>query len=141
VLETYPQLINYDLDVYSYFKEQEHLCGFDLNLTYPQNGHFPPLALTSPTERELNDFLSQRKVRFSKHSFMEEAAARFTKRGNSRSPSKRDLTGRANGTLDGWYGCYVYDEMLDYALNFSFPWSMCICIDLPVVLRLFWPPI
>ncbi|OJA14522.1 hypothetical protein AZE42_12633 [Rhizopogon vesiculosus] len=37
---------------------------------------------------------------------------------------KRDLAGRANGTIDPWYGCDVYDEMLDYAINFTFPWSL-----------------
>lgn len=36
---------------------------------------------------------------------------------------KRDLSGRANGTIDTWYGCFLGDEMQDYALNFSLPWS------------------
>ena len=36
---------------------------------------------------------------------------------------KRDLTGRANGTIDPFYGCSLMDEVYDYALNFSFPWS------------------
>ncbi|KAJ7453029.1 Alpha/Beta hydrolase protein [Mycena galericulata] len=36
---------------------------------------------------------------------------------------KRDLAGRPNGTLDPWYGCFIWDEMYDYALNFSFPWT------------------
>lgn len=36
---------------------------------------------------------------------------------------KRDLTGRPNGTLDPFYGCDTYDEMIDYALNFSAPWG------------------
>jgi carboxypeptidase D len=106
-----------------YFKEQEHLCGYDLNLTYPQKGYFPSLDITMPTERNISDFLARRKTRFNMQSFTNEASARFAKRSDSRGPSKRDLTGRANGTIDGWYGCFLYDEMLDYALNFSFPWS------------------
>ena len=36
---------------------------------------------------------------------------------------KRDLTGRANGTIDPWYGCDLQGEIEDYALNFSIPWS------------------
>jgi hypothetical protein len=36
---------------------------------------------------------------------------------------KRDLSGRANGTLDPWYGCDMFDELLDYALNFTQPWG------------------
>lgn len=42
-----------------------------------------------------------------------------------RTQRKRDLTERANGTLDPWYGCDLFDEMWDYAFNFTFPWSMC----------------
>lgn len=37
---------------------------------------------------------------------------------------KRDLTGRANGTIDPFYGCLLRGELEDYALNFSLPWSM-----------------
>ena len=37
---------------------------------------------------------------------------------------KRDLTNRANGTLGPWYGCDLFDEMWDYAFNFTYPWSM-----------------
>ena len=37
---------------------------------------------------------------------------------------KRDLASRANGTIDPWYECDLYTEMLDYAINFTFPWCM-----------------
>lgn len=37
--------------------------------------------------------------------------------------SKRDLSGRASGTIDPWYGCDLCDEVIDYALKFSVPWS------------------
>jgi hypothetical protein len=36
--------------------------------------------------------------------------------------SKSGLAGRANGTIDPWYGCALYDEMIDYAFNFTSPW-------------------
>lgn len=36
---------------------------------------------------------------------------------------KRDLTGRANGTIDPYYQCDLFQEMVDYALNYSLPWS------------------
>lgn len=36
---------------------------------------------------------------------------------------KRDLSGRANGTIDPFYGCFLLSEVTDYAQNFSFPWS------------------
>ena len=37
--------------------------------------------------------------------------------------SKRDLSGRANGTIDPYYGCFLLSELQDYALNYSLPWS------------------
>lgn len=40
-----------------------------------------------------------------------------------RAKSKRDLSGRANGTIDPWYACFLGAEVQDYALNFSVPWS------------------
>ena len=123
------QLIGYNPDVYSYFKEQEHLCAFDLNLTYPQNGYFPSLNLQPPTDRNVTASLS--KTRVNRQSFIKEAATRSSKRSNGQGPPMRDLTGRANGTVDGWYGCYLYYEMLDYALNHSFPWSMCTHLTSP----------
>ncbi|KAJ7878005.1 alpha/beta-hydrolase [Mycena olivaceomarginata] len=45
VIETYPAVIGYDQQVFEFFREQTHLCGFDLNLTYPQSSHFPTLNL------------------------------------------------------------------------------------------------
>lgn len=42
---------------------------------------------------------------------------------DSPSKVKRDLNGRPNGTLDAYYGCFILEELVDYALNFSKPWS------------------
>ena len=42
---------------------------------------------------------------------------------------KRDLAGRANGTLDPWYLCDLFDEVFEYALNFTFPWSKLLFRD------------
>jgi carboxypeptidase D len=124
-------LIGYDEEIYLYFKQQEHHCGFDLNLTYPQNGHFPTLTIKSPTDRPVNDLLAQRKTPFRKESLTDKAATRFGKRSDnsSRCPPKENLIGQGN-TINGWYGCYLYDEMVDYALNCSFPYSMFMRIDL-----------
>ncbi|KAF9054491.1 Alpha/Beta hydrolase protein [Panaeolus papilionaceus] len=38
LLVTFPQLIDYDPDVYEIFKDQTKLCGFEVNLSYPQTG-------------------------------------------------------------------------------------------------------
>ncbi|OAX41086.1 alpha/beta-hydrolase [Rhizopogon vinicolor AM-OR11-026] len=141
VLETYPQIIGYDTAVFEYFREQEALCGYDLTLEYPQNGHFPTLNYTSGADpfssMSASGRYKARQGRLSKKLFLAEMEQRYNVRLAKRSTSlssrervrardawKRDLAGRANGTIDPWYGCDVYDEMLDYAINFTFPWSL-----------------
>ncbi|KAH9951151.1 alpha/beta-hydrolase [Amylocystis lapponica] len=124
-LQTYPQLIGYDPEVYDWFKEQTHLCGYDLNLTYPQDGHFPVLQAVNPTdEAQSNSFhLKKRDTVRSKRELLQKGRERYSVADVPRALRKRDLTGRANGTIDPWYGCYTYDAMIDYALNYSYPWS------------------
>jgi carboxypeptidase D len=153
VLETYPQIINFDTDVYHYFKTQyavrflsvgalasfidrQHICKYDLNLTYPQNKPFP--SLTDPRQtvgtsgvmssakyrnRFWNNAITQNFAKFGANSGL--SARDADKREKKRQLWKRGLTGRPNGTLDPYYGCFLWEEMFDYAVNFSFPWSMC----------------
>ncbi|KAI0634125.1 alpha/beta-hydrolase [Trametes polyzona] len=134
IIETYPAIIGYDQDVFDYFKEQHHLCGFDLNLTYPQHGTFPTLNPTKGLRQTLraDDIVHTRALTSWKDAILTEYAARrrsnpasfdTVDRLQRRSEWKRDLSGRANGTIDPWYGCDVFDEMRDYALNFTFPWT------------------
>ncbi|KAJ7764000.1 hypothetical protein DFH07DRAFT_738527, partial [Mycena maculata] len=51
VIETYPALIGCNQQVFEFFREQTHLCVFDLNLSYPQNSHFMTLNLVRPTAK------------------------------------------------------------------------------------------
>ncbi|KAJ7111801.1 Alpha/Beta hydrolase protein [Mycena epipterygia] len=64
VIETYPQIIDYNTDMYDYLREQNHICKFDLNLTYPQTEKLPYTRirkgqlghrLPQPTRRDLGD--------------------------------------------------------------------------------------
>ncbi|KAJ3559619.1 hypothetical protein NM688_g231 [Phlebia brevispora] len=128
VLETYPQLIGYDPVVYEYFKEQSHLCGYDLNFTYPQVGHFPTFNPPLP----LDDSSSTKTSKKAKLNTLFRATNIATKRSVAALPHeqvmkrdawKRDLTGRPNGTIDPYYLCDLFDEVADYALNFSIPWK------------------
>ncbi|KAJ6464618.1 Alpha/Beta hydrolase protein [Mycena vitilis] len=131
VLETYPQLIGYDQDVYNYFKEQEHLCGFDVNLTYPQDGIIPTVKFTDALDRDV-PFLQ--KAKYEKRGLVAEITQRWAAlepterdliaRQRQRGSWKRDLSLRANGTLDPWYGCALLPEFIDYALNYSAPWNV-----------------
>ncbi|EJD07280.1 alpha/beta-hydrolase [Fomitiporia mediterranea MF3/22] len=180
IIETYPQLIGYDPEVYDYFVEQSHLCGFDLNLTYPQTGgHFPSINLNFTTgfPLDFNDTSSNSSISpiplpnrlhqssilahsmlsklASDEALLEPRSPGYTGKLSTRvlrereekraawktvleekkrsrdwqkermmmTKTKRDLSGRANGTIDPWYACFVSQEVQDYALNFSLPWS------------------
>ncbi|KAH9847538.1 alpha/beta-hydrolase [Lenzites betulinus] len=141
VIETYPAVIGYDQDVFNYFREQAHLCAFDLNLTYPQVGNFPTLNLVEPTSNSelsqsllaptegrartasLQKAVSEKFTTSHSKRSLSKRAEFFERREDSRRAWKRDLTGRANGTIDPFYGCFLLDELIDYAVNFTFPWS------------------
>ncbi|KAI0333871.1 alpha/beta-hydrolase [Cubamyces sp. BRFM 1775] len=129
IIETYPQLIAYDTAVFEYFREQEHLCGYDLNFTYPQDGRFPTLQYIKPSfgssmssSSRLNAATWRRLQLRTVVEHAERAMTERMKRGTA--VGKRDLSMRANGTIDPWYGCSLYGEMIDYAVNFSLPWSI-----------------
>ncbi len=127
-----------------------HLCGFDFNLTYPQQGKFPSVGSPIlPTEEfraaalvnQPSWLLNKRFnalvhgieapeagiVRRESRPTHAEVQAREHKRrewlAKKNSLRHRDLSGRANGTIDPWYGCFLQSEVQDYALNFSLPWS------------------
>ncbi|KIJ51875.1 hypothetical protein M422DRAFT_26559 [Sphaerobolus stellatus SS14] len=136
VLETYPQIIGYDPTVLEYFKEQAHLCEQDLNLTYPQTNPLPhPPTVTFPfLGSELRQYrFESREIALKVALKSANKAVELSKRMGAKAPRslaanspaevwRRGLDGRAKGTIDPWYGCDTYDEMVDYALNFSAPW-------------------
>ncbi|KAH9913998.1 alpha/beta-hydrolase [Epithele typhae] len=106
IIQTYPQLINYDPGAYEFFAEQFHLCGFDVNLTYPQTGGYFPSFINQTPDAPATGI------------------SKYTSRANVKARAKRADPSRSGpqGAIDPWYGCYVWDEMVDYALNFSMPW-------------------
>ncbi|KAJ7202096.1 alpha/beta-hydrolase [Mycena pura] len=135
-IETYPQLINYDPEVYDYFKAQEHLCGYDLNLTYPQNGLFPTLRRPhrSTNPAPANYSLNRRAgYKTTVAAFRTELANKaitnlkkreLQEREERRVLWKRSIAERPDDTLDPFYRCSLFAEMWDYALNFTFPWTV-----------------
>ncbi|KAF7368752.1 Carboxypeptidase [Mycena venus] len=132
-IATYPQLINYDPDVYKYFQTQEHLCGYDLNFTYPQNGHFPTLVDPFEKQGPAARFAFQSRLKKAPLALLNAGRAKskalplnrreVMRREERRQEWKRSIAGRPNGTLDPFYGCALFEEMWDYAANFSSPWS------------------
>jgi carboxypeptidase D len=136
------------------------LCGFDINLTYPQTGgYFPQIVLNTTTGIPINSSIpgpepgslnpalvqkggANRVNKLNVRKLLEvakrsEAGSGLNKRLSARAlrerdawvrgwvAEKRDLTGRANGTYDPYYGCYLGSMLNDYTLNFSMPWSEC----------------
>jgi carboxypeptidase D len=120
-------LIGYSPDVYNYFAEQAHLCGLDLNLTYPQQGgHFPTLLINYEDDSSFKTLAADRKSYAERKAALRKAAlhpAVVSAMKIKRKLGRRNLEGRANGTIDEWYGCYLFDELWDYAVNYTFPWS------------------
>ncbi|KAI0344379.1 alpha beta-hydrolase [Trametopsis cervina] len=128
LIETYPQIIGYDTQVYDYFANQAHLCGLDLNLTYPQQGGGLPVINLVEGQNQKHPY--QHDLTFAAEVAKRHEEGLSDIHLSSRSEKtaahsiwKRDLTGRSNHTIDPWYGCYIWDEMVDYAVNFTYPWS------------------
>ena len=140
---------------------RRHLCGYDLNLTYPQQGgHFPTLARPSAVDPaspwfytgSTSPFYFSQNLRFhaqakllalakvGKNVFIRDTlkkryvgdggvsrlrlSKRDVERELKREVYKRDLSLRTNDTIDPWYACNLLEELYDYAVNFTFPWSM-----------------
>jgi carboxypeptidase D len=102
------------------------MCGYDLNLTYPQQGgHFPSLD-AKHAARSLGTVNTGRKSVVDIKKRLRNVALYSTLHGTNhtkRSLGRRSLEGRANGTLDPWYECDLFNELWDYALNYTFPRS------------------
>lgn len=50
---------------------------------------------------------------------------------------KLHLNGRPNNTVDPYYGCYIWDELTDFALNYTYPWSESMSVALIVVVLIY----
>ncbi|KAG6866596.1 hypothetical protein C0991_002084 [Blastosporella zonata] len=110
VLQTYPQLIGYDQDVFKYFEDQAKLCQYDINLTYPETAVIPPVPLTLPSQRDV-PFLLRKTM--NRKAFKTELAKRYAlqKRKSSRREQERSrdiwkrdfLAGRQFGVIDPWF--------------------------------------
>lgn len=116
-----------------------HLCGLDINLTYPQTGgHFPSINLDPAAHTTLNkrgfveevaarhaETLARRADHHGEHSVRRAHHAEKNVVHHAERLRKRDIWKRAlsSDTINAQYGCDVWDEMVDYATNFTFPWS------------------
>lgn len=67
------------------------------------------------------NFLSEVRSRHAERS-MQGFVVDHEERERQRAVWKMAVTPTSN-TINSWYGCYLWDEMVDYALNFTYPWS------------------
>ncbi|KAG6832254.1 hypothetical protein H0H87_002150 [Tephrocybe sp. NHM501043] len=112
VIQTYPQLIGYDQEVFKYFEDQAKLCHYDVHLTYPQNGKIPPVPLVLPSERYVPWLLKKSitrmglKAELAKRHALQKRKISRREQERSRAAWKRDfLSERQKGVIDPW----VYD--------------------------------
>jgi carboxypeptidase D len=91
---------------------REHLCGYDINLTYPQNGIIPSVGFIDARDRDvpfqLEKTMAKYKYKYAKRGLVGEVKRRYAELEMTereliaRRREKRDLRLRANGTLDPW---------------------------------------
>lgn len=121
---------------------RSHLCNLDINLTYPQTGGpFPPVQIPAGARTAGSSTASTKRAYRGRRSLTRElaadlrAAARDAQRGSV--PLAKRQSGLAqwkqghsadSTVVDPWYGCDVWDEMIDFAMNFTFPWGGC-CVS------------
>lgn len=102
-----------------------HLCNLDINLSYPQRDSIP--TIVSPAEIGPQSLLSEVATatakRVSLRAVLNMGAAPFkTNSKRQYSEFHEFIADRWSNTINPWYGCDIYDEMIDYAFNFTFPW-------------------
>ncbi|KAJ3509235.1 hypothetical protein NMY22_g16359 [Coprinellus aureogranulatus] len=150
IIETFPQLIGYDPEVYQYFKRQAHICKYDLNLTYPQEGGvLPDIPVVQPTGRPTTQLLAAGSS--GQRNLFQTLAKRYAEfdgnrlkrrdRELARELWKKDSSGGASDGLNPWYGCFLWDELYDYAVNFTYPFTESGTFDVHNVPDLSSPPL
>lgn len=115
--------------------DRRHLCGYDLNLTYPQDGPFPslrPNQITNGTS-VFNGSGRTRPHTLTRQAFRSalaqtsKATSGLSKREVELRAERRawwelNMSLRANGTIDPFYQCYLLFQLIDHAVNFTKPW-------------------
>jgi carboxypeptidase D len=117
-----------DLNLNSIIRSR--ICGYDLDLKYPETKKYPTITapmgglwkswgLPGAKFSHMSKFQSRLRTNLAKAPAYHDKR----KRGLAHREWKRDLSARPNGTIDPWYGCDLTAFVLEYALNFTYPWS------------------
>jgi carboxypeptidase D len=144
IIQTYPQLINFNTTVYEYYVEQYNLCGYNLTLQYPNPSLYPTLrasgrlsdgsAAQKRFEGKTKDAISRLSTMaqlMKLHDSIPEDVQEITFKGrkfrkrqssNSTQPVLPNLAPR--GSIDPSYECYVVESVENYAAKYIAPWGM-----------------
>lgn len=131
ILDTFPQLINFDPKVYDYFAEQFTLCGFNLSFSYPEtSGHFPPFKFQgNGNSRQQNKQASKKlKELVLLLSDAEKRGYDLRKLALQKRQSAKYPVPGLTGKINRWYGCWLVEEVLDFAHNYTIPWRASILL-------------
>ncbi|KAJ7348435.1 Alpha/Beta hydrolase protein, partial [Mycena albidolilacea] len=134
IIETYPELINFDPDVFRYFQTQTHICGYDLNLTYPQHAPLPALrdeSLPPVQARRHHDenLLSIKTLENARRHRLGKISSHVQGRQAENATGPSTLPPILGG------GCSLSGQLITYTLHFAFPWSAFITYDIPNALN------
>lgn len=134
LIHTYPQLINFSPNVYDYFEEQYNLCGYNFTVSYPETTPYPPL------DPDPFDVSTGKSDLIKRGLHTDSPLQNLIRSWKTSEPKDLDRIKRQlpradlpfpplTGTLDPWYGCSLFAELEDWALNYTLPWRMfnCIC--------------
>ena len=113
---------------------RNRLCGYNIDLKYPETQKYPTIiaplgaygssvAGSSKSKLRYSTFASAFKSRLRTNLARAPANLDKRKRKLAQKDWKRDLSTRPNGTIDPWYGCDLFDFVIDYALNYTYPWT------------------
>lgn len=124
ILQTYPQLINFNSKIYEYFVEQYNLCGYNITLHYPEAAHYP--TLRSPVDRRPEKYslrLTDTRSRLSKIVAVLKDLDSETLERMKRQSINDPLIPPLTGTLDPNYGCFLLEEVFDRITSYITPWG------------------
>lgn len=122
LIQTYPQLIDFNSRVYDYFEEQHNLCGYNLTLNYPEKGYYPPFTpYQPPSSNIVGDRDSLLKIsRLIRSRDMNELSHLFERRISSDDVPIPPLTGEIG---ERW-GCLLLNVLIEWATNYTMPWGI-----------------
>ena len=90
---------------------RSHLCGYDLNMTYPEDGTLPDIPVRQPRDRTI-PWMAAARYRTRGLNLLQTLQKRYEEsevkglhrrdRDLRRELWKRDLSERVNGTIDPW---------------------------------------